>query len=110
MSDRAPSRIRRRVRACRTDFLWFGLILVGAILLLNVVVDCWPRLYDPEYGARVELLRQRVAEAPRRPLLVFVGSSRVGDGFHPESMPEVRPPEGEPVLAFNLAHLAGGPV
>src|SRR5262245_33867234 len=110
MSARPRSRFRARLQACRADFAWFVLILAGAVLLLDVLGDLSPRLYDPEYGARLELLRQRLAEQPRRPLLLFVGSSRVGNGFHPELLPEVRSPEGEPALAFNFSHLAAGPV
>jgi hypothetical protein len=110
MPARTPSPRRRRLGACRADFFWFAGLLVGAVLLLNVVVDRTPRLYDPEFGGRLDLLRQRLAETPNRPLLFFVGSSRIGNGLHPEEMPEVRTAGGEPVLAFNFGHLAGGPI
>ncbi len=107
MPDR--SRSARLLAACRADFLWFGVFFVAAILVLDVAKDHWPLLYDTEYAVRLDLLRQRLAEAPERPLLLFVGSSRVGQGFHPEAMPEVRTADGQPVLAFTFSHLAGGP-
>src|SRR5437764_8478945 len=100
MLVRPASRIRARRRACRADFAWFGLFLVAAFVLLDVVVDRWPLLYDPEYGTRLGLLRQRIAEEPERPVLLVVGSSHVGLGFHPEGMPPVRTADGTPVLAF----------
>ena len=42
--------------------------------------------------------------------IAFHSTPFLGDGFHPELLPEVRSPEGKPVLAFNLSHLAAGPV
>ena len=104
-----PSSQRLCPRACRRVLGYSALGLLAATLFLDVVVDHWPRLYDPEFGRRLELLRQRIAETPHRPVLVFVGSSRVGLGFHPEQMPEVRAADGRAVLAFNGSHLAGGP-
>jgi hypothetical protein len=106
----AGSSRRRRLHACRADFLWFAGILIVAVLLLNVLVDCTPRMYDPEFGGRLDLLRQRMGETPNRPLLLFVGSSRIGNALHPEEMPPVHTPSGERVLAFNFGHLAGGPI
>jgi hypothetical protein len=103
-------RARLHPRRCRANLLWFGLSLLAAFIALDVVVDHWPRLYDPEFGTRLELLQRQIAAAPDRPVLVFVGSSRVGLGFHPEQMPEVRDADGRPVLAFNCSHLAAGPV
>jgi hypothetical protein len=99
--------IRRR---CRASLAWLGLSMLAAILFLDVIVDHWPRLHDPEFGTRLDLLRGRMAQAPEKPVLIFVGSSRVGLGFLPEQMPEVRTLDGQSVLAFNCSHLAAGPV
>ncbi len=109
MPVRPASRIRARRRACRADFAWFGFFLFAAFVMLDVVVDHWPLLYDPEHGTRLGLLRQRIAEAPERPVLLVVGSSHVGLGFHPELMPPVQTEDGTPVLAFTWSHLAAGP-
>jgi hypothetical protein len=104
------SRIRSRVRSCRADFAWFTLLLLASFLLLDLFVEYRPRIYDPEYGTRLELLQQRIAEAPEKPLLVFLGSSRVGLAFLPEQMPALHTAEGETPLVFNYSHLGAGPI
>src|SRR5438132_46156 len=46
-------------------------------LALGLAVERWlPAARDPEYAAKVERLRARRAEAPGRPLVLVLGSSR----------------------------------
>jgi hypothetical protein len=100
----------RRARF-RNDVAWFLICFVGLQVGMAVVID-WriPRLYDEEYGVRLAALRERRAAEPERPLLLVVGSSRVGMGFAPDLLPELRTSSGAHVLPFNFSHLAGGPM
>jgi hypothetical protein len=56
------------------------------------------------------MLKERVAENPDRPLLLVVGSSRIGEGFEPELLPVLQNAWGERALPFNFSHLAAGPI
>jgi hypothetical protein len=103
---------RRRSRIpWKADLQWFLFFAALAQLALILFAD-WrdPALYDPEYGTRLGLLRRRTAEAPERPVLLVVGSSRIGLGFLPERLPPLRTPDGADALPFNFSHLAAGPV
>jgi hypothetical protein len=102
--------LRRRKRL-KADLAWFGICFVILQIGLAGLID-WklPRLYDEEYGVRLAALRTRQAAEPDRPLLLVVGTSRVGMGFAPELLPELRTPSGQRVLPFNFSHLASGPV
>ena len=103
--------IRRGRIPWKADLKWFLLFAALAHVGLLVVGDWWsPKLHDLEYGTRLGLLRQRMAEAPGRPLALVVGSSRLGLGFLPERLPPLKTADGEAVVPFNFTHLAAGPV
>ncbi len=88
------------------SFVVFALFVVALNLLFAVALDHGPpHLRDPEYGLRLNSLRQRIAEHPARPPVLVVGSSRTGQG--------IRPGVGEPAdgpLVFNMSQAGGGPV
>ena len=70
------------VRATIVAALAAALTLAVAAVFLDVVVDRWPLLHDPEFGTRLELLQHQMAESPQKPVLVFVGikdPSKLGD-------------------------------
>jgi hypothetical protein len=101
----------RKVTCFKRDILWCLAAYVAAQLVLDVAVDRrHPELYDLEYGVRIRMLKERVAENPGRPLMLVVGSSRIGEGFEPEVLPVLRSPTGETALPFNFSHLAAGPI
>src|SRR5207249_2410036 len=64
----------------------------------------YPELYDPDSAVRFALLRQRIAEAPDRPLLLVVGSSRTGTAFRPEILAPLDTGNGPAPLVFNFSH------
>jgi hypothetical protein len=101
---------RRRITGARTALAWgvFGFCCVQLALDVGVVAR-HPELQDPEYGARLALLRERLAESPDRPLLLLLGSSRTVGSFVPEKLPPLRAASGEPPLVFNFSHLGAGP-
>jgi hypothetical protein len=101
----APSRPH-----ARAVMAWSVLVFVGLQLTLNAVLDfARPELRDPEYGLKLQRLRQRLAEAPGRPLVIVLGSSRAAEGFRPAALPAGACPEGQPVV-FNFALMGSGPV
>jgi hypothetical protein len=100
----APSPARARVALCG----------VPAALALCLVF-CWaaadvsaPARIDPEYLVRRNLLRDRLAEHPDARLVVVLGSSRVGMGFAPETVPPA--PTDRPTIWFNASHVGAGPL
>jgi hypothetical protein len=107
----ASSHRRRRQRSLKTDVVWCVVGYLFSQVLLNIFVD-WrhPELFDTEYGARLSLLKARIAENPGKPLLLAVGSSRVGEGFEPELLSPLETATGEQALPFNFSHLAAGPI
>jgi hypothetical protein len=64
-------------RNARTVLARFVLALLLAQLVLDVLIEnAWPNVRDPEWHLLVGRLRQLLAEAPNRPLVVVLGSSR----------------------------------
>jgi len=101
---------RRRAAGARAALAWGALVFALVQGALDVaVVARHPELQDPETGARLAVLRERLAEAPGRPLLVAVGSSRSQFAFVPEKLPPLNTPAGDRVLAFNFSHMGAGP-
>src|SRR5713101_3283881 len=76
-----PSR-GRAVILCGIGFF------VAAQLALNFAIERWrPEWSDPEYGYRFRNLKKQIKTDPFRPLLVVLGSSRIGNGFDADSLP-----------------------
>lgn len=94
-------------RQARYALVW-GLLsyvaLQAAVLLIEIHR---PDLRDPEFGRRLILLRQQLAQHPGRPLLVMLGSSRIAMGVRPE--PADSPSPSAP-LVFNAGLIATGPI
>jgi hypothetical protein len=68
---------RARSKHARTVLVWFAVAFVLAQVALSVLLDrAWAEVRDPEWHLLIERLRQRRAEAPGRPLVVVLGSSR----------------------------------
>jgi hypothetical protein len=104
--------VRRCLRSrWKADLRWFLACCLAGQLALIVVTD-WrlPKVYDEEYGERLDLLKERLGAEPERPLLLALGSSRIGLGFLPKELPPLRTAVGELVLPFNFSHLAAGPI
>lgn len=99
----APTKPRRPFLL---SFVVFALFVVALNLLFAVALDHGPpHLRDPEYGLRLDSLRQRMKEHPTRSPLVVVGSSRTGQGIRPGVC---EPADGP--LVFNMSQAGGGPV
>jgi hypothetical protein len=82
---------------------------VAGQLALGFVLNHAPPVRDPEYGRRLTSLRARFAERPPgRPLVLFLGSSRVAMGIRPALFP-ANQSGGGPVV-FNFGLCTSGPV
>src|SRR5262249_4895699 len=106
-----PGTAVRSRRSARRTIAWF----VATVIVLNAVVlvatdALWPRLRDPEYGRRADRLKARIAENPGRPLILALGSSRVGAGVKPTEWEAVRPGRPDDPLLFNMAEVGSGPL
>jgi hypothetical protein len=87
---------------------WTLALLVGVQLMLGAFLHhVRPELRDPEYGSLLRSLGERLAEAPGRPLVLILGSSRTANVFRPSALP---PAVGRRPVVFNFATLATGPV
>jgi hypothetical protein len=96
-------------RRARSAVLTALLGFVGLQVGMAVIIERWrPDWSDPEYGYRATRLSRMVASEPQRPLVLFLGSSRVGNGFATDELPppETRGPHSP--LTFNLSQSGGG--
>jgi len=68
-----------------------------------------PEMCDPNFTFRLRSLRERMTEAPGRPLALFLGSSRAAGGIVPASIaPDPHPSQDH--VVFNFALVGAGPV
>ena len=63
-----------------------GVFLLATAVLAVVLETAKPEWRDPEYGRRLRQLQKWQREAPNRPLVLFLGSSRIQMGISPAAM------------------------
>jgi hypothetical protein len=99
-------RLARRGKAAIVS----ALVSLVAIELLSCVAADYlePGLRDPEYGRKLSLLQAQVSEAPDRPLLLLLGTSRTAYGLRPDAIFDSK--LSDPPLIYNFGILGGGPV
>ena len=70
-------RLRKLQRRKRTDLLWYSLGFVVLQLGLGVGVErFWRNVRDPEFEEIKQIIQDRQAESPGRPLAVVLGFPR----------------------------------
>ncbi len=90
----------------RAALAWtLGLFAAGQLALGTWLHRVHPEMCDPTWAFRLDRLRQRLAEAPGRPLVVLLGSSRAANGISPADLGV-----GDGPVVFNFAQLGGGPI
>jgi hypothetical protein len=101
----------RPLSRARAALLWGLVAFLLGQLALGQTLNGWWAVRDPEYGLRLDSLRARTAErAPGRPLVLFLGSSRVATGFRPDLVPQNRAASGGGPVVFNYGLCRAGPV
>lgn len=101
---------RRQARSARAILAWTLLSFAALHVGIHAHLERrHPEAYDPEFAARLAVLRSRLAETPDRPLLLVVGSSRLVTDFLPERLPPLKGAGGD-VLPFNFSHTGAGPL
>ena len=100
-------------RAC-SALRWLAAAFLGLQLGFLIAMDrIEPALRDPEYGTKLALLKTRLAEAPERPLVLILGSSRAGVGMLPGEFARGAADGaagGRPAMVFNFALTGSGPI
>jgi hypothetical protein len=94
----------------RTVVLWCGLGVLAVQLGVAVVVDQFAQgVRDPEYRHFEKLALERCAEAPERPLVLAMGSSRTLMGLDAGTLTRLRSGTDAP-LVVNGGFCAAGPM
>jgi hypothetical protein len=102
---------RQAVAKGRAAVFWmFGLLIATQVPLGLWVVHGHPEYCDPTFNYRLNRLEARLKEAPGRPLVLVIGSSRPANGFAPEALTDVMQQTERAPVVFNFATLGGGPV
>ncbi len=106
--SRGPRRTSGRCRRARSALAFspvaFVLLLAAGWCGAETYV---PEITDTEYHHRLRVIRTAVAEHPRNPLGVVIGSSRMVWGFRPETLPE---PAAAEMYWLNSSQVGGGPI
>jgi hypothetical protein len=98
----------RRAPEPRLALFWGGLFFLvfqigGAISVEHFL----PGARDPEFTVKAGHLRDRLEEAPGRPLVLMLGSSRMALGFKAGAVNVAR--NGVPAVVYNFGVSGGGP-
>ncbi len=102
---------QRAVRRGRRALLWMlALFAAGQWGLGTWLHRRHPEMCEPTWEFRLGRLRDRLAEAPGRPLLITLGSSRAANGISPADFGDWAPRNGPQPVAFNFATLGAGPI
>jgi hypothetical protein len=93
----------------RRVLLWGLLAFAGLHLGTAVALErLLPAVRDPEYAAKADRLRALVRQAPDRPLVLVLGSSRVLMNFDAARAESQLP--GRPTAVFNFGLSGAGPM
>ncbi len=102
-------RLQELYRKKRREILWCAIGFIACQLVLGLCVEfLWTDVRDPEFTIKETLLKKCVAEAPGRPLILALGSSRTRMGLDSEKLSSMYGDSG-PVV-FNFGILGAGPL
>ena len=95
----------------RAAVLWTLLLFALSQLALGLwICRRHPELRDPEFSSVLTGLRSRLAEAPGRPLVLVLGSSRPANSLRPAILTRALADTEPSPVVFNAALLWGGPL
>lgn len=102
-------RSRRLSHFGRRVMLWALFFYVAIQIVPTLLKDRWHRI-GPYYELhKWPELEQLVAEDPKRPLLVMVGSSRTAWDFQASALDGMADSDGRPMLVYNFGVPSTGP-
>lgn len=88
---------------------WYAVGFVAVQIALGMAADCyWPGVRDPDFEDLKEIVQQRQAEMPGRPLVLFFGSSRMKSALRAERLNHPEDPAAP--LVINAAVSGSGPM
>jgi hypothetical protein len=100
-----------RWRIARSDVFWwlgsFVALQVGLAVALESLIPSWR---DPAYAAAETRLRVQKKQAPDRPILVMLGTSRTLNGLRPTVLPDGGQGDGATPAIHNWGFPGHGPV
>jgi hypothetical protein len=102
-------RRHERQQRSRADLIWYliGFVVVQAGLAVGLE-RYWPAVRDPDFDDLEHILQERRAEAPDRPLVLVLGSSRTKMALRAESLNHSSDPAAP--LILNYAVAGSGPM
>lgn len=89
---------------------WGLLLFAGIQATLSVYMNKRPQFCTPDFGLRLETLRQRLAENPGAPLVVIIGSSRAQNGLSSVYMSLPGLAGGVKPVVYNFAFAGSGSI
>jgi hypothetical protein len=95
----------------RAVLLWGIGVFLFVQLGLQFTIERWrPEWSDPEYGYRFRNLKKQIQKDPDRPLLLVLGSSRIGNGFVADNLPPDSYQASKRPLVYNMSLSGGSPL
>jgi hypothetical protein len=105
------SRHRRRKQIARRLLVWVAFwYVLGQLAMFAWIDEKWPLERTRVEREKWKQLHERLAEAPDRPLVLMLGSSRADWAFQAGRLNGLPAPDGRPLLAYNLAVPTTGPM
>lgn len=96
-------------RRKRSDLAWYaGGVLAVQLVLAIGVERFWPAVRDPDFNDIEQIVRERMAEVPGRPLVIALGSSRTQMALAAGRLNDATDPSAP--LLVNAAIAGGGPM
>jgi hypothetical protein len=110
--EHKPQRRKSLTRRSRKAVLYgLGVFFLGQLLFALALETFWRSLRDPEYDRKLASLRSQLRRAgPDRPLVLLLGSSRVGFNVRPDQLPVWPVNAGPAPLVFNFGMCSADPV
>ncbi|HWG46978.1 MAG TPA: hypothetical protein VN688_29715 [Gemmataceae bacterium] len=112
-STLTAARVRHMKRCAPRILPWsvglYAIAQIGLFLWLFMDARWQPERIKTEWQKR-QAIRACAAEAPDRPLVVMLGSSRTDWGFQAGRLDGQPGPDGRPIRAYNLGVPAAGPI
>lgn len=83
-----------------------GIFVAWQLVVAVGIESWWVSAHHPEYGYRLDSLKQRLAAEPGKPLVLMLGSSRTETGIRPDIL---KFPDGQPII-FNFGITGTSPL